>query len=139
MRKTIRKVTIVVPVLMTSCQVFEKPKSGPLPAQMRITTNASRNAQADPTIAAVCSANRRKNICMSIYPSVYGPAISVPRLAVHEVALILDPIGVARANQDLLVDLSHVLHSPAQVEACVTHLVAPRKGQARKLEVLIGQ
>ena len=29
MANTMRKVTIVVPVLITSCQVSEKPKSGP--------------------------------------------------------------------------------------------------------------
>src|SRR5256885_897200 len=33
MRKTIRKVTMVVPVLITSCQLSEKPNTGPLIAQ----------------------------------------------------------------------------------------------------------
>ena len=36
-RNTIKKVTIVVPVLMTNCHVSEKPKNGPLTAQT-ITT-----------------------------------------------------------------------------------------------------
>ena len=39
-RKTIRKVTMVVPVLMTSCQVSLKWKSGPVTAQTRMTTTA---------------------------------------------------------------------------------------------------
>jgi hypothetical protein len=37
-----RKVTIVVPVLMTSCQVSEKPKKGPETAQTRMTATAAR-------------------------------------------------------------------------------------------------
>ena len=36
-RNTIKKVTIVVPVLITNCHVSEKPKKGPLAAQT-ITT-----------------------------------------------------------------------------------------------------
>ena len=39
-RNTIRKVTMVVPVLMTSCQTSEKPKIGPVTAQT--TTSAAR-------------------------------------------------------------------------------------------------
>jgi hypothetical protein len=35
-----RKVTIVVPVLMISCQVSEEPKMGPVTAQMRIVAKA---------------------------------------------------------------------------------------------------
>src|SRR5829696_2384911 len=41
-RKTIRNVTIVVPVLMTSCQVSEKPKNGPETAHTRMTPTAAR-------------------------------------------------------------------------------------------------
>ena len=39
-RNTIRKVTMVVPVLMTSCQVSEKPKSGPVTAQTTMMRQA---------------------------------------------------------------------------------------------------
>ena len=38
-----RKVTMVVPVLMTSCQVSENPKNGPLTAQTMISPRATRN------------------------------------------------------------------------------------------------
>src|SRR5687767_5461908 len=41
MRKTIRNVTIVVPVLITSCHVLEKPNRGPLAAQSTTTATAS--------------------------------------------------------------------------------------------------
>ena len=37
-RNTIRKVMIVVPVLMTSCQVSEKPKNGPVTAHTTTIT-----------------------------------------------------------------------------------------------------
>ena len=43
-RKTMRKVTMVVPVLMTSCQTSEKPKIGPVAAQT--TTSASARTKA---------------------------------------------------------------------------------------------
>jgi hypothetical protein len=44
MRNTIRNVTIVVPVLMTSCHVSENPKIGPVMAQMTITPTARTKA-----------------------------------------------------------------------------------------------
>lgn len=43
-RNTIRKVTMVVPVLTMSCQVSEKPKKGPLTAHAMMTSTQSRNA-----------------------------------------------------------------------------------------------
>ena len=49
MRNTIRKVTIVVPVLMTSCQVSEKPNSGPVKAQAMTTASATPKAHDVPT------------------------------------------------------------------------------------------
>ena len=49
-RKTIRNVTIVVPVLMTSCQVSEKRNSGPLIIQTSTTPQAMANAIGEPTI-----------------------------------------------------------------------------------------
>src|SRR2546428_4877947 len=44
MRKTIWNVTIVVPVLMTSCQVLEKRKVGPRAAQSSTTARAQVKA-----------------------------------------------------------------------------------------------
>src|SRR5437762_589714 len=48
MRNTIRKVTMVVPVLMTSCQVSEKPKNGPVTAQTTTVSKASKKAMVLP-------------------------------------------------------------------------------------------
>src|SRR5829696_2743329 len=58
MRKTIRKVTMVVPVLMTSCQVSEKPKSGPVTAQTTTTPAATAKAGGRPVARAVHLAKR---------------------------------------------------------------------------------
>src|SRR5690242_15129216 len=43
-RNTIRNVTMVVPVLITSCHVSEKWKIGPVTSQTTITITASANA-----------------------------------------------------------------------------------------------
>ena len=48
MRKTIRKVTMVVPVLITSCQVSLKPKIGPASAQIRTMATASTKVTGRP-------------------------------------------------------------------------------------------
>ncbi len=50
--------TIVVPVLMTSCQVSLKWKSGPVTAQSRMTRTASPNVTGWPEARAVAFANR---------------------------------------------------------------------------------
>jgi hypothetical protein len=42
-RNTIRKVMIVVPVLITSCQVSLKPKIGPVTIHTMITESARKN------------------------------------------------------------------------------------------------
>jgi hypothetical protein len=44
MRNTMRKVTMVVPVLITSCHVLLKPKSGPVIPQATMIATATRNA-----------------------------------------------------------------------------------------------
>ena len=48
-RNTIRNVTMVVPVLITSCQVSENPKKGPEIAQTTTVPRARANTQALPT------------------------------------------------------------------------------------------
>src|SRR3954468_16342861 len=53
MRKTIKNVTIVVPVLIASCQVSLKSKSGPLMAQTSMTSTAIAKLPAWPQIRAV--------------------------------------------------------------------------------------
>jgi hypothetical protein len=46
-------VTIVVPVLMTSCQVSENPKTGPVIAQTRTTPTANTKVEGRPVCLAV--------------------------------------------------------------------------------------
>src|SRR5262245_26870418 len=50
-RKTIRKVTTVVPVLITSCHVSEKRKIGPVTSQTMMMLTAIANAQELPVQA----------------------------------------------------------------------------------------
>ena len=45
--KTIRNVTIVVPVLMTSCQVSDQPKNGPLTPHKTMLKNANAKKAID--------------------------------------------------------------------------------------------
>src|SRR5688500_17345109 len=58
MRKTIKKVMIVVPVLMTSCQVSLNPKSGPVTAHATTTETAIMNVTGLPVTLAVNFAKR---------------------------------------------------------------------------------
>jgi hypothetical protein len=55
MRKTIRKVTMVV---MTSCQVSLKPKIGPVTAHTITTATANKKVTGLPEIRAVITASR---------------------------------------------------------------------------------
>src|SRR5713226_4189385 len=65
MRKTIRKVTIVVPVLMTNCHVSEKWNSGPVIPQTIITDRARMNA-IDVPVAFVALSENRSRIWLSL-------------------------------------------------------------------------
>ena len=58
MRKTIRKVIIVVAVFMTSCQVLLNPNMGPVIAQTRMMIMAITKATGRPVILAVHFAKR---------------------------------------------------------------------------------
>jgi hypothetical protein len=53
-----RKVTTVVPVFITSCQVSEKPKRGPVIAHTTITSIAVMNAHGRPVNSAIFDATR---------------------------------------------------------------------------------
>src|ERR1044071_5150729 len=53
MRKTIRNVTMVVPVLMTSCHVSLKPKRGPVTAQTMMVPAAMAKARGGAAARAV--------------------------------------------------------------------------------------
>src|SRR5690349_12398117 len=59
-RNTIRNVTMVVPVLITSCQVSLKWKIGPITAQATITAAAAANAHGVPVACDTRCANWRK-------------------------------------------------------------------------------
>ena len=55
-----RKVTIVVAVLITSCHVVPKPKSGPVTSHRRMSATAATKAAGWPVERAVCFENRSK-------------------------------------------------------------------------------
>ena len=59
-RNTIRNVTIVVPVLITSCQVSEKWKIGPVTSQTTITARRAANAHELP-VQAVTARDQRSS------------------------------------------------------------------------------
>lgn len=62
MRNTIRNVMMVVPVLMTSCQVSLKSKRGPLRPQTTTTHRASMKARGPPMTRAAVWANRENRL-----------------------------------------------------------------------------
>src|SRR5262245_24668154 len=61
-----RKVMIVVPVLMTSCQVSLNPNNGPVTAQIRTMVTAIPNATGRPVQRAPCLANRPNHVSLSV-------------------------------------------------------------------------
>src|SRR5437016_3658917 len=65
MRKTIRKVTIVVLVFITSCQVSEKRNNGPVNPQTIITDSARMNA-IDVPVAFVALSENCSRIWLSL-------------------------------------------------------------------------
>jgi hypothetical protein len=60
MRKTIRNVMMVVPVLITNCQVSLNRKKGPVTSQRRITAVARLKVEGLPVTRAVVFAKRVK-------------------------------------------------------------------------------
>ena len=78
-----RKVTIVVPVLITSCQVSLQPKSGPLTSQASTTSNARPKVNGWPVardVALVKRTNQRLRPVgrMAILLEVGGGPVSTP-------------------------------------------------------------
>jgi hypothetical protein len=65
MRKTIRKVTTVVPVLIMSCQVSEYLNIGPVMPQTTITLIAVKNAAEVPVAAVALFENLSKKFFLS--------------------------------------------------------------------------
>src|SRR6218665_2466823 len=62
-RNTIKKVTIVVPVLITSCQFSENLKKGYVTAQRSIRAQAVKNAGVPPVIWVTFVDNLSKKCC----------------------------------------------------------------------------
>src|SRR6478736_3830176 len=62
MRKTIRNVTMVVPVLITSCQVSEKWKNGPVTIHTRTVPRARAKTQARPASREVTFATSANSL-----------------------------------------------------------------------------
>ena len=76
---TIRKVTMVVPVLITSCQVSEKPKSGPRAAQTMTTSAAAPIVQGVPAHRVIRSApSRKRSLRLGGFVEVFRPELDVP-------------------------------------------------------------
>src|SRR6202035_2862492 len=69
MRKTMRKVTTVVPVLMTSCQVSLKLKIGPVTAQVTTTAVARKKMAGFPQKSEAWRAKRPN------HPACWGTRI----------------------------------------------------------------
>ena len=61
MRNTIKNVIMVVPVLMTSCQVSEKWNNGPVAPQTITKLAAIENAEVEPENFVMAPAKRPKN------------------------------------------------------------------------------
>src|SRR6478735_12356369 len=91
---------MVVPVLMTSCQVSEKSKTGPVPAHTATSTTASTNVAGLPAHSEVLLA-KRVNTCCGV--AMYNlPRYSPQRNSQGGVAvpgaLTVRPLAVPRAS-----------------------------------------
>jgi hypothetical protein len=78
-KKTIRNVTTVVPVLITSCHVSEKPNIGPVAAHTSTIKTARPNAQELPVHSVAWRANRStmpSRRFLSITFLAYLPAVT---------------------------------------------------------------
>src|SRR5258706_749172 len=71
-RNTMRNVTIVVPVLMTNCQVSEKWNNGPVIPHIKMITRATINAHGEPTTTEVLLENFLKKSFMLDPPACPG-------------------------------------------------------------------
>src|SRR5690349_19247773 len=64
-KNIMRNVTTFVPVLITSCHVSEKRKTGPVAHHTTMTATATKNDQAEPTTSDVRDANLRNRSFMA--------------------------------------------------------------------------
>src|SRR5262245_17096809 len=85
---------IVVPVLMTSCQVSLNPNTGPVTAHTRTMVTATPNATGRPVQRAPCLAKRPNQLSLSAMESSVpgtGSLISLPTRFDLTLCLILVP------------------------------------------------
>src|SRR5438045_2435127 len=68
---------MVVPVLITSCQVSEKPNSGPVPSHTSTTIAAKRKLSGEPTALAIPWAKRR-NVSLAAVTATATAAFEPP-------------------------------------------------------------
>lgn len=80
MRKTIRKVIMVVPVLMISCQVSEYPANGPAIAQMITMRQQQTNVIGWPAAWATAFAALLKSCC-----KVFPFEVAALKCSTHEI------------------------------------------------------
>src|SRR5688572_21474193 len=83
MRNTIRNVTTVVPVLITSCHVSLYPKNGPVTAQATTTDSARRKVYGRPEMRALVLANpvnQLRDFVGLILPAPYNPQTAASTL-----------------------------------------------------------
>jgi len=86
MRKTIKKVMIVVPVLITSCQVSLNPNSGPVTAHAATTETAVMNVNGLPVILAVNFA-KRENQDFDLVGLMVTPELSKSSQSISHAAI----------------------------------------------------
>src|SRR4051812_35281290 len=79
MTNTIQNVRTVVVVLMNSCQVSEKSKSGPVTAQITTSPTEPTSAANDPAAAVTLSASRLKRSRRLVSDETAMQAVSAPR------------------------------------------------------------
>jgi hypothetical protein len=83
MRKTMRKVTIVVPVLITNCQVSDHLKRGPVTAQTMIVANAVPKPQLLPAQRVTAEAMDPVMLLMLRFFAIMGLPMAKDRPMAH--------------------------------------------------------
>src|SRR5688572_14560044 len=103
-RNTIRKVTMVVPVLITNCQVSDQWNSGPVTPQTSTTLSASRKVAGWPAQPAIHEAIRVKILSMRAErpPCWLVPGRSFPGGGLSGLLVLEREGGIAFVGIDVL-------------------------------------
>ena len=105
---------MVVPVLMTSCQVSEKSKTGPVPAHTATSTTASTNVAGLPAHSEVLLAKRVNRCCGVSMLQGYALARPMPALQIAPFARAASWRGVEGPARGLQQDLRKSINSSGQ-------------------------